>query len=99
MYFDAFTNPAITPPHLIKAAIGGGCVTVALLSLSSARQYSARVSSALTSLQNISVLGNTPPRSGNVNRFLSYVKNESEKLKNNGDTDPVILKKVEGMLT
>lgn len=71
MYFDAFTNPAVIPAQLTRAAIGGGCVTVTLLSLSSAKQHTLSASSALPSLQNTSVLGNTSPQSGNVNKFLS----------------------------
>uniref|UniRef100_A0A0A9YTE3 Endoplasmic reticulum metallopeptidase 1 n=1 Tax=Lygus hesperus TaxID=30085 RepID=A0A0A9YTE3_LYGHE len=43
-------------------------------------------------------MGNTPPRSGNVNRFLSYVKTEYEKMQSAGNGDAVILKKIENML-
>lgn len=65
-----------SPHRLFRYCLGGASVTVSALCLSSTDATSIK---ALNELKALSQVKNSPPRSGNIKRFIDYTENEIER--------------------
>lgn len=97
-YFDAMRDESIILQALVRAAIGGSCSALSVLSLSTATPDPAKAVASLSSLLDLHSVANGAPRSGSLTRFLAFAKTESDKLSQRADPNPVVVEKVTAML-